>query len=97
MLIASCDRSFLSVDCNFVFVCVKIWQTNWGELYAKDMPQDYEGKIKKLENEINKLPTVRVMTLTQMSYKPLKPYDEWHNFKRKSIDRFKSVEDDKEK
>ena len=61
------------------------------------MPQDYRGKIQKLEDEINKLPTVRLMTLTQMSYKPLTPYDEWHNFKRKSIDRFKPVDHDSEK
>ena len=54
------------------------------------MPRDFEGKIQKLQEEIDKLPSVRVMTLTQMSYKPVKPYDEWHNFRRKSIDRYKS-------
>jgi hypothetical protein len=65
-------------------------------LYAKDAPRDYEGKIQELKDEIKKLPSVRLMTLTQMSYKPVKPYDEWHDFKRKSIDRInkKSVEYD---
>ena len=73
-------------------VFTKIWDTNWSELYAKDLPRDYEGKIQKLKDEINKLPTVQVKTLTQMSYKPVKPYDEWHDFKRKSIDRYNSAD-----
>ncbi len=59
------------------------------------MPQDYQGKIQKLQDEIDKLPTVKVMTsLTQMSYRKVKPYDEWHDFKRKSIDRCKQNEYD---
>jgi len=58
------------------------------------MPQDYEGKIKRLNNEIKKLPSVKVMTLSQMSYKPVKPYDEWYDFKRRSIDKYKPLADD---
>ena len=63
---------------------MKIWDTHWGELYAKDMPRDYEGKIQKLQDEIDKLPSAKMMTLSQMSFKPVKPYDEWHDFKRRS-------------
>ena len=70
-----------------------MWDTNWGVLYAKDIPTDYQGKIQKLQDEINKLPTVKGMTsLTQMSYRNVKPYDEWHDFKRKSIERLKQNE-----
>ena len=63
---------------------LKIWDTHWGELYAKDLPRDYDGKIQKLQDEINKLPSAKMMTLSQMSFKPVKPYDEWHDFKRRS-------------
>ena len=74
--------------------CKKIWDANWGELYAKDMPRDYVGKIQKLQDEIDKLPSARMMTLSQMSFKPVKPYDEWHDFKRRSKSRTEKVECD---
>jgi hypothetical protein len=64
----------------FLVACVchdKIWDTHWGTLYAQDSPRDHEGKIRKLKEEINKLPVVKMKTLTQMSYKFETPYDEW--------------------
>ncbi len=67
-----------------IFSAIKIWDTNWGELYAKDMPREYQGKIQKLKNEIDKLPSARMMTTSQISFKPVQPYDEWHDFKRRS-------------
>ena len=88
--------SFFSNDNLFLDIQKKIWDTHWGELYAKDSPQNYEGKNQKLKDEIKKLPTVKVMTLTQMSYKPVKPYNEWHDFKRKSFERYKQTEHDVE-
>lgn len=58
------------------------------------MPCDYMGKIQKLQGEIDKLPSARMMTLSQMSFKPVKPYDEWHDFKRRSKSVIERVESD---
>jgi len=54
----------------------RIWETHWGDLYSKDKPRDYEGKIAELQKEINKLPVAKMMTNFQMSFRKLKPYEE---------------------
>lgn len=54
----------------------RIWETHWGDLYSKGNPRDYEGKIKRLQEEINNLPVATLMTNSQMSWQNIKPYQE---------------------
>ena len=32
------------------------WNADWGEMYSNGVPFDYEGRIKYLEEEVNKCP-----------------------------------------
>ena len=31
------------------------WNENWGVLYVRDIPTDYEGKVKYLEDKLKRL------------------------------------------
>ena len=78
------------------FIFFKIWDLQWGSLYnpnvAGGVPQDYKTRIKILEEEINKFKIPRMSTVTKTSYKQFEPYEEWHDHKRKSLERFKDDE-----
>jgi len=71
---------------------LQIWASNWGELYAKDEPQLYGGKIDQLEKKMTQIPAERIITNSQMSYKFVQPYKEFGpNFKRRTFDKFDTL------
>jgi hypothetical protein len=51
---------------------------------------DIKGKIELLQEEMKKMPIATKMTNAQMSYVPVKPFDEWFDFRRKSFERYNS-------
>ena len=51
---------------------------------------DIKGKIELLQEEMKQMPIATKMTNAQMSYVPVKPFDEWFDFRRKSFERYQS-------
>lgn len=68
----------------------------WGSLYnpsaGEGKSQDYERRIETLQKEIDKLQIPRMNTVSKTSYKHFVGYQEWHNHKRRSIDKVKQNE-----
>jgi len=60
-------------------------------LYAKGQPRTYKEKIERIEKEIMSLPIPRMMTNTMLDYIPVKPYQEWQDHKRRSLDKMLSI------
>jgi hypothetical protein len=56
-------------------------------LYANGAPRTYQGKIERIENEMKSLPVQKMMTNSMLDYIPVKPYPEWHDYKRKSLEK----------
>ena len=77
----------------------QIWSQNWGSLYAKDDPKDYEGKIAKLEAQLKTVPSASLATNNMMSYHGDPAFDEpqWQNFGKKTFGKFESFGDFEEK
>ncbi|GMH81347.1 hypothetical protein TrST_g1936 [Triparma strigata] len=72
-----------------------IWCKNWGTLYAKDEPQDYDGKIAKLEGELKKIPAAALATNNMMSYHgdPAFQEPQWQNYGKKTFGKFENFGD----
>ena len=68
----------------------------WGSLYNSTVnggkPQDYDSRIETLQKEIDKFQIPRMTTVSKTSYKDVKGYEEWHDHKRRSLERVKENE-----
>ena len=53
---------------------------------------DIKGKIELLQEELKQMPIATKMTNAQMSYVPVKPFEEWFDFRRKSFERYQEAE-----
>jgi uncharacterized protein (UPF0335 family) len=60
-------------------------------LYAKGQPHTYEEKIERIQKEMMSLPIPRMITNTMLDYIPVKPYQEWQDYKRKSLEKMISM------
>mmetsp|Transcript_48449 Transcript_48449/g.58650 ORF Transcript_48449/g.58650 Transcript_48449/m.58650 type:complete len:129 (+) Transcript_48449:321-707(+) len=67
----------------------RTWQQNWGELYAKNEPSDYSGRIAQLRKEMELLPVQSIMTNSQLSHGEIKPYKELGSgdYRRRSFEK----------
>ncbi len=71
----------------------RMWEEQWGSLYndANDdgdgtSASSYSQKLELLERERKKCNS-RMCSLSRTSYKAVKGYPEWHDFRRRSIER----------
>ncbi len=60
-------------------------------MYAKGQPRTYEEKIERIQTEMMCLPVPRMMTNTMLDYIPVKPYQEWQDYKRRSLEKMLSM------
>ncbi|KAL7548029.1 hypothetical protein ACHAWF_011365 [Thalassiosira exigua] len=64
----------------------RAWSGSWGDVFAPGRPKTRADKIEALRKEMEKLPVQAMMSNSQMSYAPAKPYKECgKNYGRRSI------------
>lgn len=63
----------------------RAWSKNWGSVFAPNEPKTNPEKIAQLKEKMEKLPIQAMISNSQLSFTPVKPYKEdSKDYRRKS-------------